>query len=72
MKLGPSLLRDLSNINGTILAVINFYFNPSAREEKVTYFLLVFLEAEIFPERNFWSTEKPVRNTIHSSILTSL
>ena len=39
---------------------IDFQINPSAREEKIT------------SDRNFWSPEKLVRNTIRSSILNSL
>ena len=47
-------------------------FNPSACKEKNQFFPSVFLEAEISSDRNFWSTGKPVRNTIRSSILASL
>ena len=46
--------------------------NLPARGEKFTCFYSIFLEAEIFSERNFWSTGKSIKKTTRSSILTSL
>ena len=46
--------------------------NPSTCEEKITFFLSVFLKTHISSERYFWSTGKSVRNTTYFRTLTLL